>query len=288
MPALITPFDEEGHLVEADFRHNLAVLTDMGMEGFLVGGSTGEGPYLEPGERARLVSAARDELGDRPFLMCGVAAETVRVAVEQAGEAAGAGADAVLVLTPTTLARRDVAAPFRFYDAVAGLVELPLMLYSVPVVTAYELPLDDVTRLSARQGVAGMKDSGGDAVRAQRVVAAAAEDFMLFAGNSAAVSLSIAAGAYGAITASANYAPTLVKEVVAAARKGTSKVADLQERLAGLAGLVEARGVASVKLAASVAGLRPGVPRRPLAPLPEAEGDALRRRLEAMRGQLLG
>ena len=74
----------------------------------------------------------------------------------------------------------------------------------------------------------------------------------------------MAAGGYGAIAASANYAPTLVREVVDAARKGLEKAADAQERLAGLSRLVDTRGVPGVKLAAEIAGLHPGLPRLPL------------------------
>lgn len=288
MPALVTPFDADGDIVDADHRHNVAVLGDLGIEGFLVAGSTGEGPLLMPGERERLVGELRSALGDKPFVLCGIAAESVRGAVDQMAEADRADADAVLVLTPTSVSRRDPEAPRRFYELLIDVAPLPMLLYSVPSVTAYELPSEDVARLATKSEIVGMKDSGGDAVRAHQIAAWAGGDFFLYAGASSALGLSVAGGAYGAITASANYAPTLVREVVSSARKGIGKSRDAQERLTGISRLVESRGIAAVKLAAEVTGLRPGVPRAPLAPLPEPEADTLRRRLEAMKGQVLG
>ena len=118
-------------------------------------------------------------------------------------------------------------------------------------------------------------------------IARSSERFTVFNGSSPAVAMSVAAGAHGAITASANYAPSLVGRVVTAARRG-KKSADEQEQLTGLSRLVESRGIPGVKIAAEVAGLRPGLPRRPLLPLADDEGEKLRRSVAAIRHQVLG
>ena len=120
LPALITPFSRSGELDLNAHRHNLRTLTKRGIKGFLVGGSTGEGPYLDPGERATLLTATRQELGTRPFLLAGVAGESLRVATAQVEEAAVAGADAVLALTPTSLVRGNQAAVIGFFKDLVG------------------------------------------------------------------------------------------------------------------------------------------------------------------------
>lgn len=286
MPALVTPFDESGEIDFEAQAHNVALLESKGVEGFLLCGSTGEGPYIDPGERRQLVEATR-ELTEDAFLLCGVAAQSVRQAIAQATEAAEGGADAALAMTPTTMARTRPDAVATFYRALETASPLPVLLYSVPAVTAFELSVDDAVSLAARPNIVGMKDSGGQPVRVQQIVGSTS-DFRVFAGASSAVALSVAAGGHGAITASANYAPTLVREVVDAARKGIDKAAEAQERLAGLSRLVDTRGVPGVKLAAEIAGLRPGLPRLPLQPLSDDEASTVRRQLEALRGQLLG
>ena len=262
MPALVTPFDRAGELELAHHRHNLGWLHDLGLGGFLLGGSTGEGPLLETGERTALVRAARAHLGRRPFLLVGVVAESVRQAFSQIEEAEGA--DGVLVLTPTTLARSSLPAQRRFFTAVAEASPLPVLLYSVPRNTGYALDEELAVELSAHPNIVGMKDSGGDAVRVQRIVAAAGTEFSVFNGSTASVMLAMAGGAYGAITASTNYLPSRMSELLALAKRRSPAANDLQTKLTGIAAHVESHGIGGVKAAAGHIGLRPGIPRLPL------------------------
>ncbi len=104
MPALITALDPDGNLYRDGHVHNVATVVDAGADGILIGGSTGEGPYLEPGERTTPVSVARESFPDLT-IMCGIFAESNRLAHTQICEAVDGGADALLVVTPTTLVR---------------------------------------------------------------------------------------------------------------------------------------------------------------------------------------
>ncbi len=259
LPALLTPFTRRGVIDEDAHSENVAELARQGITGFVIGGSTGQGPYLEPGERSTLVAGAR---AARPsaYLMCGVNGETVRSAVDQAEEAAGAGADAALVLTPTTLVRNRHHLVRGFFEDVANASPIPVFLYSVPGVTGYELPLDVVTGLAEHANVIGMKDSGGHPARAADIVRGTPDDFLLVCGASAAVFLCTAAGAHGAVTASGNYAAALVS----AARRS----ADAQGTLTTLTRVVEAHGVPGTMTAAALTGLTAGTPRRPLRSTP--------------------
>ena len=267
MPALVTPFDSAGDLDLAAHHHNLALLWERGVRGFLIGGSNGEGPYLEPGERATLVGAARTETPGA-FVMCCVVAQSVRQARHQAEEAAAAGADAVLLLSPTTLIRGNHAAVSRFFAAAAAAAPIPALMYSMPRVTAYEFPENAVIEAAGFGNIVGIKDSGGDSDRILRLLPALPDGFRLFVGSSAILDTTIAGGAHGAITGSANYAHDLVGSLIAVARAG-GPVEPLQQRLIALAGAVEGYGVGGLKEAARRCGLRPGLPRAPLEPLGE-------------------
>jgi len=267
MPALITPFDEGREIDSAAHRHNLQHQWEAGIRGFLIGGSTGEGPYLEPGERRQLVSEARDVLGHDAYLSCGVAAETVRQAQAMIEEVAEV-ADSALVITPTTLTRNRPAYVEGYYIELAEWSPVPILLYSVPPVTAYELEEEIVVRLSQHPNISGIKDSGGHPVRLQRFVATVASDFSIFTGSTQAVSLAIAAGAHGAITASANYMPKRLLEVIDAAKANANNARALQAEISRLSAVVEAQGIPGIKAAADLAGLQAGRPRGPLQPLP--------------------
>ena len=264
MPAIITPFTESGTIDHEAHRSNVADLWEREVYGVVIGGSTGEGPYLEPGERQMLAADARKAAPDG-FVIVGLAAESLRAAEAMAAEAAEAGADAVLAMTPTTLVRHRIDLVEGFFSDLADASPLPVFLYSVPRVTAYELPTESAIRLAAHPNIVGMKDSGGDPVRCVSIATSAPRGFWMFAGASAAVAPSVAGGAHGAVTASANYAPGLVAEVIAAA--GSPEGAAPHDRLLRLSGAIERHGVAAVKYAATRTGLRGGHPRRPLRPI---------------------
>jgi 4-hydroxy-2-oxoglutarate aldolase len=272
MPALITPFTKSGEINTKAHASNLRLLADQGIQGFVIGGSNGEGPYLEPGERFRLVKTARRR---KTHLMVGIAAETTRTALAQVQEAVDAGADSVLVLTPTTLSRDRDESVLRFYTSVADSSPLPAFLYSVPVVTAYSLPVGLVSKLSRHQNIVGMKDSSGDVVRLQSIIDASPQDFILYSGSSRALTAAIAIGCHGAITGSGNYLPALVLKTLATARESPAKARKLQKRLSAISAEVESHGVPGVKAAAKASGLDPGHPREPLTRLSQGAETSL-------------
>lgn len=259
--ALITPFTRAGDLDLDAHEHNLGFLTGEGIVGFVLGGSNGQGPYLEPGDREQLIAAGRRS---RSYLMCGIAAESTRVALQQVVEAEEAGADSVLVLTPMTVAQGRDAAILGFYKDIAEGAGIPVYLYSVPPITGYSMPVPLVERLARHENIHGMKDSSGDVVRLQTIVEGTPDDFHLYSGASRALFAAIAVGCHGAITGSGNYVPGLVLETMKAARTDAEQARRLQKRLSRISAEVEAQGIPGVMAAARAAGLEPGYPRLPL------------------------
>lgn len=265
LPALVTPFRREGDLDIDAHKHNLRVLAEHGIEGFLIGGSNGEGLYLEPGERARLIKAGRRR---KSHLMAGIAAQSTRMALAQVDEAVDAGADSLLVLTPTAVARGNEDAIVGYFKTVADHSEVPTLLYSVPMVTSYSLPVHLAAKLAKHPNIVGMKDSSGDVVRLQDIVDATPRDFILYSGSSKALTAAIAVGCYGAITGTGNYVPDLVLETLRTAKTDPIAARRLQKRLSRLSAEIDSQGVPGVKVASRAAGLEPGYPRLPLTRLP--------------------
>lgn len=259
VPALITPFGDDGSIDTDAHRHNLTTLAGRGVEGFVLSGSTGQGPYLIPGERKTLISTARRALGAEPYLLCGVQAESVAQALAQGEEAAEGGADAMLVMTPTTLIRGDHEAVARFYRLLGDRAPLPVFLYSVPATTGYQIPVEVTIDLASHSNIVGIKDSGADADRVPPLAAVIDDGFVVMAGSSRVVNEFMLNGAHGAITSSANYAFDLIVDAV------TDDAA--QQRLTGLAAAVEKFGLAGTYAAAEATGLIAGAMRLPLQPL---------------------
>jgi 4-hydroxy-2-oxoglutarate aldolase len=261
MPALVTAMDHTGEIDVAAHISNVGVAVDAGADGVLIGGSTGEGPYLESGERAKLITATRNAFPDLTII-AGVFAQSIRQAERQICEIAEAEAEALLVVTPTALVRGHREWVVDYYESLADTSPLPVFLYTVPNVTGYELPSDSVAEHAGHHNIIGMKDSGGDLTRLDAIARIMDDSFIVYAGSSRVLSSSVARGAYGAITASSNYAFATVTEAVA----GDSAA---QDRLAAMVSVIEPHGVPGTKYAASLAGMSPGPARLPLQELSE-------------------
>jgi dihydrodipicolinate synthase/N-acetylneuraminate lyase len=272
MPALITPFTTVGEIDSTAHAHNVAQMLTEGVTGFVIAGSTGEGPYLESGERQILVQTTR-AAAPESFVMCGINAETVRQAIAQIGEVIAAGADAALVATPGTLVRDNHAGVETFYRNVADGSGLPIFLYTVPKVTGYVLPTDSVNVLAFHPNIVGIKDSGGDAPRVSEMRESIQDGLIVYAGASRALQESHDNGAHGAITASANYAFSLVRDAASGDR-------DAQATLTAITSVIERHGVPGTKFAAGLVGRSHGSVRAPLVDVDEGAAAEIQQALD--------
>jgi 4-hydroxy-2-oxoglutarate aldolase len=157
-----------------------------------------------------------------------------------------------------------------------------VLLYNVPMVTGVTIPPALVGALAKHPNVAGLKDSSGDLTWLVDVLGRVGQDFMVLCGHALAFQPALAAGACGGILAVADVLPEPFVRLHALHRAGdTSDALALQKRLVGaVRSLVDAYGVAGIKAAMDLRGLRGGDPRPPLLPVGRPERDALRRRLE--------
>ncbi len=281
IPALITPFAANGDLDLNAHRTNIRTLVAEGVAGFLIAGSTGEGPYLLDGERAVLLDMSR-KTAPGAFLMCATAAQAVAQAAQQLSELENA--DVALVVTPTMFAKTN-ADQVRFFTEVANLATLPIWLYTVPGVTGYNLPTEAVAELASHPKILGIKDSSGLVERIGVMRHACPDHFLIYVGASRAVAAGRRQGANGAITASGNYAWGLVDTIMSGVPDDPD-VAAAQERLTGLAAIVEKHGVRGTAVAATLAGLHPGHHRLPLDSLDAATVSSLGTASEAWRDGL--
>jgi 4-hydroxy-2-oxoglutarate aldolase len=288
LPPLVTPFRPDGSLDRAAFEGNLDVLKDAGLAGFLVLGSNGEAAALDEPEKLELVAAARRALPGR-FLLAGTGTESTRGTVALTRKAADLGADAALVLTPHFYrGRMTEEALRRHFTAVADASPIPIYLYSVPAFTGLAWPPGLAASLASHPRIAGLKESSGDVGLLARIVDTVPGDFEVACGNAPVFYPALCAGATGGVLAVANCVPRLAVALYDAFAAGDhSRARLLQQALTPLAVAVTTTwGVAGLKGAMDVAGLRGGAVRAPLLPLPDAGREEIRRLLEGARAAL--
>ena len=172
-PAITTPFYSDGAVYFRKLEHNVERYSRSPVAGMVVLGSTGETVFLSVGEQREVLETAIAAAASEKVMVAGVGQESVRHTLSLAEEAARLEYDVVLVRTPHFY--RGQMTPqvmLNYYRTVADASPLPVLLYSVPPLTNYELPTDVVGELSEHPNIIGLKDSSGRPERIADVVQA--------------------------------------------------------------------------------------------------------------------
>ena len=169
LPALITPFTEDGSAVETGSLEAIVErLIGAGVGGLVPGGSTGEFTTLSHAERRQVVEVTVGAAAGRVPVVAGTGALSTRETVQLSVHAERAGAAAVMIVPPfyDALSWRELLA---HYSAVADAISVPIMYYNLPSVTGVKLSAAQFRELEA-VGVSCLKDTGGDAVAASELI----------------------------------------------------------------------------------------------------------------------
>jgi 4-hydroxy-2-oxoglutarate aldolase len=269
-PALTTCFDDDGSVYKDKIVHNIRKLNEIALSGYLVCGSTGEAPLMNSQERTEVLECVRQVSAEGKILIAGIGAESVRESVRMANHAAEVGYHAGLALSPhyyqSQMHRPDVQ--MLYYRALADQSKIPVLIYNMPAVTGYDLPVETLAELSHHPNIAGMKDSSGNIEKMKATLKAVKPGFQVLSGSGVTFGEALEIGATGAILAIANAVPYACVTVWEAFRtRQEEAVRDWQNRLLPGAKIVPAKyGIAGLKHAMDLKGYYGGRPRLPLMP----------------------
>jgi 4-hydroxy-2-oxoglutarate aldolase len=270
---ITTPFDLRGQVDAGRHAENVARLSAAGLHGFLVAGSTGEAPLLDPDEYRVLVAATRKALPSGKTLLVGTGAEATRQAVALSRAAADEGADAVVVRAPSYFG--PVSPPetlVSYYRDVADASPIPVLIYNMPKFTHVTIPPAVLEQLRDHPNIVGSKDSSGDPA----TLAAyhkAVPGWALLSGSVSILFTALELGCSGGIVAVACFAPAPCVALHAAFKAGDkTRAAAIQEQLKPLdREIVGKLGPAGVKAAMDAAGFHGGPVRAPLVDVSAAD-----------------
>jgi 4-hydroxy-tetrahydrodipicolinate synthase len=277
LPALITPFTEDGGAIDGDA---LAALVDRliggGAGGLVPGGSTGEFTTLSHAERRQLVETTVEAAAGRVPVVAGTGALSTRETVGLSVHAEQAGAAAVMIVPPfyDALPWRELLA---HYTAVADAIGIPIMYYNLPGASGVTLTAEQLRRLP----VTCLKDTGGDATAATELIQT--DGPTLLNGWDTLTFAALAAGVRAVVWGAASIVPEQCVELhrlliddidLPAAR-------ELWARLWPLCRFLESQSYpAAVKAACGLVGDTTGPVRAPLLGLDDAATRELRAVLE--------
>ena len=278
--AIVTPMLEDGRLDLARFKSLIDWHIAEGTDGIVVVGTTGESPTVDFDEHKELIRVAVEHAKGRIPVIAGTGGNSTAEAIELSASAKKNGAIASLSVVPY-YNKPTQEGLYRHFRKIAETVDLPMILYNVPVRTVTDLLNDTVLRLAQVPGIIGIKDATANMERGTDLIKRAPRNFAIYSGEDAGALALILLGGHGVISVTANVAPRMMHEMCAAALVGDVKKArELNLRLIGLhQKLFVETNPAPVKWAMAQMGLiEPGL-RLPLVPLSERYYDAVREAL---------
>ena len=169
--AVTTCFYPDGRPYWRKLEQNVDRYSRTPLNGMVLLGSTGEAVMLSEEESREALRVAQGATAPDKILLAGVGRESVFETLRMAEYAAALEYDAILVRTPhyyrKQMRNREM---LTYYQAVADRSPLPVLLYSVPGCTAYDLPVEVVAELVMHPNIVGMKDSSGNVDRIAQLV----------------------------------------------------------------------------------------------------------------------
>jgi 4-hydroxy-2-oxoglutarate aldolase len=170
-PPITTPFYSDGRIYLKKLEHNVERYSKTPVAGIVVLGSTGEAIMLADDERREVLHAARTSCAPHKVLIAGTGCESAVDTLRLTEYADELGYDVALVRTPHFYRpQMKPANLLAFYRTVADRAPIPVLIYSVPAFTNYDMPTELVIELAEHPNIIGIKESGGDAAKIRQIV----------------------------------------------------------------------------------------------------------------------
>jgi 4-hydroxy-tetrahydrodipicolinate synthase len=277
---MVTPFTPDGR-IDIDTAARLAVrLVDSGCDGLVVSGTTGESATTTDAEKAALLRAVVEAVGDRARIIAGVGTYDTAHSVHLAKAAAAEGAHGLLVVTPY-YSRPPQAGLIAHFTAVADATDLPVMLYDIPPRSMVPIEWDTMRTVSQHPNIVAVKDAKADLAGAAQIMA---ETGLAYYSGDDALNLPwLAIGAVGLVSVWGHVAAAQLRDMVTAFNSGD--LATARKISVSLSPLNDAQsrlgGVTLSKAGLHLQGFEAGVPRLPQMPATPEQLDQLAADLRA-------
>jgi 4-hydroxy-tetrahydrodipicolinate synthase len=275
IPAVITPIQEDGKIHERLLEKQVFYLSNAGVHGFLVNGTTGEGPFLSREEKRRNFELVRTVSGGKQFLCLGCLQPSTDLTLDEIVAFESLKPDFIVITSPYyfKVSQKEIVQHIR---KIARRSPFPVIIYNIPQCTFNKIEYDAMIEISSLENVAGFKDSSGDFITFSRVMFhGKRENFAWIMGEDYLDADSLMIGVSGIVTGLGNVWIEPYLEMYQAAQEGDFlRVQKLQEKINKLYEVIRTardRGVPAIKAAASLLGRSEKWLKAPILPLDKEE-----------------
>jgi 4-hydroxy-tetrahydrodipicolinate synthase len=198
LTAMVTPFSADSTKIDYDAAAKLAnELIDLGNNGLVVNGTTGESPTTDEHEKLELLKVVIDAVGDRAKVIAGAGSNDTAHSILLAKDAAAAGADGLLVVTPY-YNKPPQAGIHAHMVAVADSTDLPVMVYDIPGRSGVAIANETMLKLAEHPLILANKDAKGDLWAASQIMSQS--DLAYYSGDDPLNLALLAIGAVGVVS----------------------------------------------------------------------------------------
>ena len=270
LTAMVTPMTSEGAVDlrrVGELAHKLVAEQDN--DGIVVNGTTGESPTTTDVEKAHIVQAVVEAVGSDAAVVAGVGTNDTAHTIELAHQAAEAGADGLLVVTPY-YSKPSQAGIIEHFTAVADATDLPIMLYDIPGRTGTPIETKTLIELADHPRIVAVKDAKGLVVESATVMANTTLAY--YSGDDAITPALLSVGGVGLVGTSTHFTGRRMHEVIDAYSDGRidEALSTYREIMPVLTGVFAAQGATMVKAGLAHQGFDVGKVRPPQTmPTPE-------------------
>lgn len=217
VPAMVTPFTDDGEL-DLNAAQSLANhLVDNGADGLVVTGTTGETSTLTDDENIQVFEAVVEAVNGRAKVIAGTGMNDTAHSVLLSQRAQTAGVDGLLLVTPY-YNKPNQAGIQAHFEHIASSTDLPVMLYDIPGRSVMPIEPDTLVALSKHPNIVAVKDAKADYQSTTLVLAQT--DLTVYSGDDGLTLPLMAAGAVGVVSVTGHVAPRTYRELVDAANAG--------------------------------------------------------------------
>ena len=270
--ALATPFSADGSVDETTLRALVDRTIDGGVHGVVACGSTGEFSAMTSDERRLVVETVVDQAAQRVPVVAQTGSTSTAEAIRLCQHAQAAGADVVMPVAPY-YEPLSVEETMTYLREVASSVDIPVMLYNLPVATGIDLHPDNVGALAREvENIRYIKNTTVDMAQSAQLIHNYGDVIATFVGWDSLLLSAHAEGAAGVMAGTGNVVPSELVAVYDAVNTGDLEQA--RRAWARVYPLIDAimahPFIPAVRAGLEAVGFPIGPPRPPVAKLDDA------------------
>ena len=180
--ALNTIYDKNDEINVDAIKELVRIYKSKGVKGVYVCGSTGEGFLLSTEERMQVAETVMDVADGDFTVIVHVGCAGTKESIRLARHAEKIGVDAVSAV-PSVYYHLSPASVEKHWNGIIDSTDLPFIIYNIPQLTSFNLPLDLFERMAKNPKVIGIKNSEEPVYNMERYRTVAGDDFIIFNGS---------------------------------------------------------------------------------------------------------